>query len=174
VTVIDPLAKAKKIAEERAKQDEQDIDRIVPACAQLIRSDYSNPNVENFLIQVYPDGGGLEAILRTHFLQQVANGMVGETLLCRMREVVKAKLNEEVERARRANPKMTMSQLLTVIDSWSWCFIKNTKTDMERAHQTLGQLNSSIVLARAKRIMNNVARIVYYYEFKNSLLRNEE
>jgi len=149
-----------------AKQDKQDIDRIVKSSDQEIRRNY--PHSEDNIRKSYPDKGGLEAILKWYLLQPVPRGTIGarpgETNLSYQREYTKTKLNEEVERERKANPQMPISELFTNIESRSGCFIETTKEDVRRAQQTLGGMTPKMW---TQNIMNSVARIVYYYEFRD-------
>jgi len=161
---------AKKIAE----QDKQDIDRIVPACVQLIRHDY--PESEDGLLKIYPDKGGLEAILKWHFLLNmplwIGNDIrPGETYLSYQREHTKTKLNEEVAQERQANSGLPVSTLLARIESRHWCFIADTQRYTEAVQKSLQKYMSQ---SSAGGVMNGVARLIYYYELKDSLLRSEE
>jgi hypothetical protein len=181
VALTPEQVQAKKIAEEIAKQDKKDIDRIVPVSVREIRNNY--PAIDGFLLKTHtnhPEYKGkveLEAILRWHFLKSGPEGTVdirpGETNLSYERKYVQTELDKEVTQEREEDEaESSISTLLTNIESSNWCLIALTKSNMTRYHQaaqggTLGVLTAPYV-------MNNIARIVYYYEFKDALIESEK
>ncbi|MDR1721003.1 MAG: hypothetical protein LBR09_01210 [Endomicrobium sp.] len=182
VTPIDKKEQAKKRAEERAQQDAQDVDRIVQKSSQYIRGNCSDSDIEDNILKTYtnhPIYNGnveLEAILKWFLLLPMPKRMLGaapgETYLSRQRKYTKAELNKEVERERKANPKMPMSELLAKIESRRWCFINDTKASLlstKRKLRTSGEYGKTL----APFLMTNITRIVYYYEFKEALLRSK-
>jgi hypothetical protein len=178
VPVTNQEEQDRKVAEEIAKQNEADIDRIVAAIALKIQENYSD--IRDFILQVYPDKGGLEATLKWHFLKPVPKRREGvrpgETYLSHQRKYTKEKLDGEVELARAVNPKMSMSEVFTNIDHSNSSFIEEQLFCLRTYQRTLGLYTMSINkdgVKTSNTIMNIVARLVYYDEFKNALIENE-
>jgi hypothetical protein len=150
----------------------------VTKTAEELQNNY--PNSRDFILHRYgrhPTYKGkveLGAILKWYFLQQpmIDYGERDETNLTLQRELVTMALDKEVKDARNANPEMRMSQLLTNIERSPNCLIASNMTNMtiyERAAK-----NGTLGVQAAPYIINTIARIVYYYEFKNALIESEK
>jgi hypothetical protein len=138
-----------------------------------MRHDY--PGVEGDILQVYPDKGGLEAILKWYLLQPVPRGTIGarpgETYLSYQREYTKIELDREVNTERNANRKLSISDIFTRIERFVGCFIETAKRDLERFKQKLG---TEVKKAYAPLFLSIIPRIVYYYEFKVALIESKK
>jgi len=174
-----PLAEIRaEIAEERAQQDAQDIDRIVQSVTKEIQNHY--PNIKNCILYIYgndPKYKGnkeLGAILRWYFLLPAQNCYERQpkTNLCRQRESIKIDLDEEVKDAQKKNPTIPMLELLTNIEMDEMSFIATIMRNItvhEEAMKDRQMVNTMLPYA-----INDIARIVYYYEFKDALLRSKK
>jgi hypothetical protein len=151
----------------------------VQACAQEIQSNYAD--VEDGLLAVYTDNPEykgkpeLAAILRWHFLQplpQDSAPLPGETNLCRQREYVEYKMNYEIRITREANQNMPIRELFTTIESAPLCFLNGLTVTLQLDQRVLPDENYKLITAPL--VMNDIARIIYYQEFKDALIRNSE
>jgi hypothetical protein len=167
---------AKKIAE----QDAKDIDRIVLACAQEIQDNY--PGMEDGLRALctnhlkYEGKMELRAILKWHFLQPLPKDLVlkpGETYLSRQREYVEMKVNDEVRRTRQRFSNTPMTGVFVIIEKNSTCFLKGVKNFLILDQRILRASGENLEFTTASNLMNGIARLVYYHEFKNALIENE-
>jgi len=131
-----------EITAQRAEQDTQDIDRIVPKVAEEIQNSY--PNIKNCILYIYRDDPKykgnveLQAILKWYFLLPAQNCYEGlpETNLCRQRE--STKMDVEYDQARTdAAPGSSISTLFTNIETGDNCFIATTMTNMTSYEQAL-------------------------------------
>jgi hypothetical protein len=190
LTLTDPLEEAKKrakermeqdkkIAEEIAKQDKRDIDRIVKSSALWLW--YTYHDIGEFILEVFSNMGTLEAILKTHLLQYTPLDIMrkarpGETNLSCARLCAKIGIDKKVAEAQEANPHLPMSEVFKNIETGK-CFIGNLvrimnvyERNLELYRRDIDKLGHQM----APYMMNATASIVYYFEFKEALLRSEK
>jgi len=158
-----------------------DIDIVTTNSVNLLDGHYHQSGA--FILNVYrhhPRYEGkmeLREILRWHFLQPLPKDWVskpGETYLSRQREYTKMKVLSEVSETRNENPDMPMKEVFATIENYLNCFLQGTKNYLLIDQCLMKTQPESQHLTTAANTMNLIARIIYYYSFKNALIRNEE
>jgi len=173
--LTDPMEQAKKIAEEISEEDEEDIEIIVPLVVSIIQTDY--PEFELFICEAYhPHSVKLATILRWHLLAYASEGTIGarpgETNLSLAREYVTYRVDEEIEQIRRNNPNISIVGILSKIDTCPGYFVARNKQSMEDTYLRNVEKHGNQRQNGVRSIMDDLARLAYYYELKEALRRD--